>query len=127
MVEVGEEVMVEAVILEEVTAEAGIGAGVIGAEATGAVITGGGVTHLMGWVWVSAWATTEGTAGAGAVRIMAGAGVAVIIHLATMVILRQPYPWHPLYMSSVRISSLPRHNPLIIGITAEIRKVIILT
>jgi hypothetical protein len=52
MVEVGEEVMVEAVILEGVTAGAAIGVEVIGAEATGAVIiTGAGVTHLMGWVW----------------------------------------------------------------------------
>lgn len=66
----------------------------------------------------------EDTVGAGVALTTVGAGAVVIIHLA-MVIL-QPFLPHHLYMFNVRIWRRLRHNPLIIGITAEIRKVIIL-
>ena len=62
--------------------------------------------------------------GAGAVPLTVGAGAEAIIRL-TMVILQASLP-HRLYMFNARILRRLRRNPLIIGITAEIRKVIIL-
>jgi hypothetical protein len=62
--------------------------------------------------------------GAGAAPITVGAGAEAIIHL-TMVILQGSLPHH-LCMFNARIWRRLRRNLLIIGITAEIRKVIIL-